>query len=146
MSKVEIKSNKAQASIESATQYMDTLHGHAMIVFSIISPANKGINASLTFDNISQLTTSSSHMLNAVLLTKENKVLLRSYKDNGTFKSEYSGRLLTEDTSSPSSSDMFINGAKLILDIETDTKGQTWTFYRIHESQPRIMNLILRGA
>jgi hypothetical protein len=146
MSNIEIQSNKAQDSLNAAKPLMGTPHGNAIVVFAVISTVNDEINVSITFDNEESLRLSSSQMLGAVLQNKENKVLFRSFRNDGEFEVKHSGRELTTETKFPALSSMYLDNAKLILDIDSNEKRQVWRFYRIHESQPRIMTLILRES
>ena len=141
----ELKSNKQVAALDTAKQHSSTSHGHTLVAFSMISPLNTDLKVTALFDSDSLLRASAEQILSVLLITKENKVLFRSYNDNGKFLQQYAGCALTNSSKNVSSSDEYVNGSKLIMDIECTDHKQVWKFYRIHENNPRELTLIVKS-
>lgn len=143
---IEIKSSLPVAALDEAQNHLNTSHGHALIAFSMISQLNKSLQVVISFDTEEQLNNSMTQMLSVLLITKENKVLFRSNKVNGTFVDEFFGVKLTHNCVAPTTSDEFINGSKIILDLEKFPKEHVWTFYRVYENEPRVLRMKVKGA
>lgn len=132
-----IESNKYLECIEAAKQYMDNSHGSTLIAYSLISENNKKLEITVKYPSMSSMNYSLQSMLGALLINKENKVMLRSYNIDGEFKSKHGEINLSNDISLPNT-DMFGSVYKIILDISIIASEQIWTFYRLYDADPRI--------
>lgn len=140
---IKIEANKPIHALDIAKEHLNTSHGHTLIAFSMISLNNKELVTTVSFENESQLYHSANQMIKVLLVANEDKVMLRSYKDNDKYLSNYLGIALTSEIKLPLVPDDFTNGSKIILDIEKNINEQTWKFYRIYEPNPRILKIVL---
>lgn len=139
----EIKSSYPVNAIDIAQKYIGEPHSISLAILALIDDSNKKLDINFYVYDEASIEFYRTCMLNTLLRCESDKVLFRSLSLNGKFLTSYrdiSNEInLTDQINTPTSSNDFLLGSKVIMDLVVDDNQTTFKCYRVNEKQPRTL-------
>jgi hypothetical protein len=138
-----LKINIESDSLNQVKKHINTSHGLSMLALCMLDIHHKTLNVEISFDDELSLINTSEQLLATFLKCESNKVMLRSYKVEGKFLDSYLDIKLSDITTQPVSPNEYAGNSKVILHCSINEKKHEYYFYRLNESGPRILTLVV---